>query len=152
MQSVALVLADCILQKVKSLPVHQKNYSKTALHTRKKIYYILSPMKISESIEAHMSAAVAAISQRNQATLPGFHKIIISPVINIFRIFKAKAFSFCLFLYGLDCHTGSPHFVMPDLIGHLPFIQAKEIPAYAGMTIKKAGLIHKFNIAYTSEL
>ena len=115
---------------------------------------------ISETIEAHQSAAVAAISQRNQATLPGFHKIIISPVINIFRIFKAKAFSFCLFLYGLDCHTGSPHFVMPDLIGHLPFIQAKEIPAVAcpepveraGTTIKKAGLIHKFNIAYTSEL
>ena len=106
-------------------------------------------MKISESIEAHQSAAVAAISQRNQATLPG-HLIFIS----VFRIFNrlAKAFGFCLFLYGLDCHAGSPHFVMPDLIGHLPFIQAKEIPAYAGMTIKKAGLIHKFNIAYTSEL
>ena len=102
MQSVGPVLADCILQKVKSLPVHQKKYSKTVFHTRKKIYYILSPMKISESIEAHMSAAVAAISQRNQATLPGFHKIIISPVINIFRIFKAKAFSFCLFLWPFN--------------------------------------------------
>ena len=109
-------------------------------------------MRISEYIEPHMSAAVAPLQQRDTATLPGFHKIIIFPVINIFRIFKAKVFSFCLFLYGLDCHTGSPHFVMPDLIGHLTFIQAKEIPAYAGMTIKKAGLIHKFNIAYTSEL
>ena len=106
---------------------------------------------ISETIEAHMSAAVAAISQRNQATLPGFHKIIISPVFNIFNRL-AKASGFCLYFYTLHCRTGFDHVVMPDLIGHLPFIQAKEIPAYAGMTIKKAGLIHKFNIAYTSEL
>ena len=54
-------------------------------------------MRISESIEAHMSAAVATISQQNQATLHGFHKIVISPVFNVFRVFKAKAFSFCLY-------------------------------------------------------
>ena len=53
----------------------------------------LLPMKISESIEAHMSAAVAAISQRNQATLPG-HLILI-PVHNVFN-HLAKAFGFCL--------------------------------------------------------
>ena len=53
----------------------------------------LLPMKISESIEAHMSSAVAAISQRNQATLPG-HLILI-PVHNVFN-HLAKAFGFCL--------------------------------------------------------
>ena len=53
-------------------------------------------MRISESIEAHMSAAVAAISQRNQATLPG-HLIFIP----VFRIFNrlAKASRFCLYFY-----------------------------------------------------
>jgi len=53
-------------------------------------------MKISDSIEAHMSAAVAAISQRNQATLPG-HLFLIS-VSNIFN-YLAKAFGFCLSFY-----------------------------------------------------
>jgi hypothetical protein len=74
-------------------------------------------MKISESIEAHLSAAVAAISQRNQATLPGFHKIIISPVFNIFRIFKAKAFRFCLFLYT----TGAAGKVLFGKLNELKF-------------------------------
>lgn len=56
---------------------------------------------ISETIEAHMSAAVATISQRNQAALPGFHKIIISPVFNIFNRL-AKAFGFCLFIWPFN--------------------------------------------------
>ena len=56
-------------------------------------------MKTSESIEAHTSAAVAAISQRNQATLPGFHKIFLSPVFSIFNRL-AKASGFCLFLFS----------------------------------------------------
>ena len=51
-------------------------------------------MKISESIEAHLSAAVAAISQRNQAALPG-HLIFIS-VIKVFNRL-AKASGFCLY-------------------------------------------------------
>jgi len=82
--------------------VLRKKYSKKHFQTRKKICYILAPMKISETIEAHMSAAVAAISQRNQATLPRFHKIFLSPVINVSRVFKAKAFSFCLFLWPFN--------------------------------------------------
>ncbi len=54
------------------------------------------PMKVSESIEAHLSAAVAGISQRNQATLPGFHKIFLISVFN--RLYHlAKAFGFCLY-------------------------------------------------------
>ena len=57
----------------------------------------MASMKISETIEAHMSAAVAAISQRNQATLPG-HLILI-PVLNVF-IRLAKAFGFCLSFYS----------------------------------------------------
>ncbi|MDD5942149.1 MAG: hypothetical protein PUC83_05825 [Fibrobacter sp.] len=53
-------------------------------------------MKVSESIEAHLSAAVAGISQRNQATLPGFHKIFLISVFN--RLYRlAKAFGFCLY-------------------------------------------------------
>ena len=51
-------------------------------------------MKISESIEAHMSTAVATISQRNQATLPG-HLIFI-PVFKVFNRL-AKASGFCLY-------------------------------------------------------
>jgi len=51
---------------------------------------------ISETIEAHMSAAVAGISQRNQATLPG-HLIFVS-VFNFFNRL-AKAFGFCLYFY-----------------------------------------------------
>ncbi|MBR6833263.1 MAG: hypothetical protein IKM81_07725 [Fibrobacter sp.] len=54
-------------------------------------------MKISDSIEAHLSAAVAAISQRNQAPLPG-HLILI-PVLNVF-IRLAKASGFCLSFYS----------------------------------------------------
>ena len=65
-------------------------------------YYIISPMRISESIEANMSTAVATISQRNQATLPGFHKIILSPIFNIFNRL-AKASGFCLYFYS-DFH------------------------------------------------
>jgi hypothetical protein len=65
-------------------------------------YYIMVPMKVSESIEAHLSAAVAGISQRNQATLPGFHKIFLISVFN--RLYRlAKAFGFCLYFY-LDFH------------------------------------------------
>ena len=42
-----------------------------------------------------MSAAVAGISQRNQATLPGFHKIFLISVFN--RLYRlAKASGFCL--------------------------------------------------------
>ena len=63
---------------------------------------------ISETIEAHMSAAVATISQRNQAALPGFHKIIISPVFNIFNRL-AKAFGFCLYFYVFRA-AGNAHF------------------------------------------
>ncbi|WP_178299488.1 hypothetical protein [Fibrobacter sp. UWT2] len=45
-----------------------------------------------------MSAAVAAISQRNQATLSGFHKIFLFTVfIRLYRL--AKAFGFCLYFY-----------------------------------------------------
>ena len=80
--------------------VLQKKYSKILFPSGKKIYYILVPMKISESIEAHLSTAVAAISQRNQATLPGFHKILISHVIKIFNRL-AKASGFCL--YFIPC-------------------------------------------------
>jgi len=55
-------------------------------------------MKISETIEAHMSAAVAAISQRNQATLSGFHNIFLISVFN--RLYRlAKASGFCLYFY-----------------------------------------------------
>ena len=56
-------------------------------------------MKISESIEAHLSTAVAAISQRNQATLPVRsigHLIFLIPVFN--RLYRlAKASGFCLY-------------------------------------------------------
>ena len=46
-----------------------------------------------------MSAAVAAISQRNQATLSGFHKIFLFTVfIRLYRL--AKAFGFCLYFYA----------------------------------------------------
>jgi hypothetical protein len=79
--------------------VTQKNYSKTLFHPWVKIYYILSPMKISESIEAHMSTAVAGISQRNQATLSGFHKISFFHIF--YRLYRlAKAFGFCLYFYA----------------------------------------------------
>ena len=58
-------------------------------------------MKISESIEAHLSTAVAAISQRNQATLPVRsigHLIFLIPVFN--RLYRlAKASGFCLYFY-----------------------------------------------------
>jgi hypothetical protein len=55
-------------------------------------------MKISESIEAHQSAAVAAISQRNQATLPGFHKIFLISVFNrLYRLAKASGFCLCFY-------------------------------------------------------
>lgn len=59
-------------------------------------YYIISPMRISESIEAHMSTAVATISQRNQATLPGH--LIFLPVSRVFNRL-AKASGFCLYFY-----------------------------------------------------
>jgi len=60
---------------------------------------MVSMYYISETIEAHMSAAVAGISQRNQATLPG-HLIFVS-VFNFFNRL-AKAFGFCLYFY---CHV-----------------------------------------------
>ncbi|WP_144265006.1 hypothetical protein [Fibrobacter sp. UWB5] len=56
-------------------------------------------MKISESIEAHMSTAVAGISQRNQVTLSGFHKISFFHIF--YRLYRlAKAFGFCLYFYA----------------------------------------------------
>ena len=59
-------------------------------------------MKISESIEAHQSAAVAAISQRNQAILPRLvieHPIFLISVFN--RLYRlAKASGFCLYFYA----------------------------------------------------
>jgi len=59
---------------------------------------------ISETIEAHMSAAVAGISQRNQATLPE-HLIFIS----VFKVFNrlAKASGFCLYFYPDFHYTAS---------------------------------------------
>ena len=96
-----------------------------------------------------MSTAVASHSQRNQATLPG-HLIFI-PVFKVFNRL-AKASGFCLYFYTKRLYN---HIVMPDLItiatcslllsgydprqrgGHLPFIQTKEIPAFAGMTIRR---------------
>ncbi len=96
-----------------------------------------------------MSTTVATISQRNQATLPG-HLIFI-PVFKVFNRL-AKASGFCLYFYSLYRRTGFCCFVMPDLIGHLLFIHTKEIPAYAGMTIKRADSIHTFNTAYASKL
>ena len=86
---------------------------------------------ISEPIVAHKSTAVAEFSQRDQATLPG-HLIFIP----VFRTFNrlAKASGFCLYFYPKRLYN---HIVMPDLIGHLPFIQTKEIPAFAGMTIRR---------------
>jgi hypothetical protein len=75
--------------------VYLKKYSNTLFQTRRKIYYIFNPMKISESIEAHLSTAVATISQRNQATRPEFHKIFLFSVF--YRLYHlAKAFGFCL--------------------------------------------------------
>jgi len=59
---------------------------------------------ISETIEAHQSAAVAAISQRNQATLPG-HLIFVS-VFNFFNRL-AKAFGFCLYFFPDFHYTAS---------------------------------------------
>ncbi|MDD7497793.1 MAG: hypothetical protein PUK29_05990 [Fibrobacter sp.] len=57
------------------------------------------PMKVSESIEAHLCSAVAAIAQRNQATLSGKisgHPIFLISVFN--RLYRlAKAFGFCLY-------------------------------------------------------
>lgn len=61
------------------------------------------PMKVSESIEAHLCSAVAAIAQRNQATLSGKvsgHPIFLISVFN--RLYRlAKAFGFCLYFYPL---------------------------------------------------
>ena len=52
-----------------------------------------------------MSAAVAAISQRNQATLSGFHKIFLISLYN--RLYQlAKAFGFCLYFYAIIKNSG----------------------------------------------
>ena len=103
----------------------------------------------SDSILAHTRTTVANLTQRGQATLPG-HLIFIS----VFKIFNrlAKASGFCLYFYTKRLYN---HIVMPDLItiatcslllsgydprqrgGHLPFIQTKEISAFAGMTIRR---------------
>jgi hypothetical protein len=92
-----LLLKRQILQKVKQRVLLKKS-SKIPLQHRIKNYYILSPMKTSESIEAHMSAAVAGISQRNQVTLSGFHKIFLFSVF--YRLYRlAKASGFCLYFY-----------------------------------------------------
>ncbi len=80
---------------------------------------------------AYKSTAVADFSQRNQATLPGHLNFI--PVSRFFNRL-AKASGFCLYFYTKRLYN---HIVMPDLIGHLPFIQTKEIPAFAGMTIRR---------------
>jgi hypothetical protein len=72
-------------------------------------YYIMVPMKVSESIEAHLCSAVAAIAQRNQATLSGKvsgHPIFLSFVFN--RLYRlAKAFGFCLYFYPDFHYTAS---------------------------------------------
>jgi NAD-dependent oxidoreductase involved in siderophore biosynthesis len=57
-------------------------------------------MKISESIEAHLCSAVAAISQRNQATLTKQvieHPICLTVFHRLYRLAKASGFclSFC---------------------------------------------------------
>ena len=87
--------AGCFYKKWN--PVHLKKYSKIHIHSGGLFCYILVPMKISESIEAHQSTAVAAISQRNQATLPG-HLIFNFPIFKIFNRL-AKASGFCLYFY-----------------------------------------------------
>lgn len=51
-----------------------------------------------------MSAAVAGISQRNQATLPG-HLVFVS-VFNFFNRL-AKAFGFCLYFFPDFHYTAS---------------------------------------------
>ncbi|WP_139299731.1 hypothetical protein [Fibrobacter sp. UWB11] len=57
-------------------------------------------MKISESIEAHLSSAVAAISQRNQATLSELvikHPIYFTVFHRLYHLYRlAKATGFCL--------------------------------------------------------
>ena len=85
----------------------------------------------SDSILAHTRTTVANLTRRGQATLPG-HLIFIS----VFKIFNrlAKASGFCLYFYTKRLYN---RIVMPDLIGHLPFIQTKEISAFAGMTIRR---------------
>lgn len=90
-----------VLQKMKH---NHQLFKKSENYIAKQapFYYIFSPMKISETIEAHMSVAVAAISQRNQATLPG-HLIFI-PVQNVFNC-SAKAFGFCLSFYSEKCYA-----------------------------------------------
>ena len=122
--------AGCFYKKWN--PVHLKKYSKIHIHSGGLFCYILVPMKISESIEAHQSTAVAAISQRNQATLPG-HLIFNFPIFKIFNRL-AKASGFCLYFYTKRLYN---HIVMPNLIGHLPFIQTKEIPALVAMRTKQ---------------
>lgn len=71
-------------------------------------------MRISESIEAHLSAAVESISQRNQETLPGHFVGLPSFLSIIIFLPMAKAFGFCLFLYTTGAagkfHFGKVHF------------------------------------------
>ena len=71
----------------------------------------MAPMKVSESIEAHLCSAVAAIAQRNQATLSGKtsgHLIFLISVFN--RLYRlAKAFGFCLYFYAFRAAIGA-HF------------------------------------------
>ena len=58
-------------------------------------------MKISESIEAHLCSAVAAISQRNQATLTKQvieHPICLTVFHRLYHLYRlAKATGFCLY-------------------------------------------------------
>ena len=60
-------------------------------------------MKISESIEAHLCSAVAAISQRNQATLSELvikHPIYFTVFHQLYSLYRqAKASSFCPSFY-----------------------------------------------------
>ncbi|MBQ7081684.1 MAG: hypothetical protein IJM92_18900 [Fibrobacter sp.] len=60
-------------------------------------------MKISESIEAHLSSAVAGISQRNQATLSKQvieHPIRLTVFHRLYHLYRlAKASGFCLSFY-----------------------------------------------------
>ena len=70
----------------------------------KRMETIIAAIQVATSIEAHLTGAVASISQRNQGVsiLQKFNDFS-------FSVFKAKAFRFCLFFYrdlissGRDC-------------------------------------------------
>ncbi len=70
---------------------------------------------IAHSIEAHLTGAVATISQRNQGVSEG---VGISVFDFSFLSFKAKAFRFCHFFCPLR-RLDRAGYVTPDLIGGL---------------------------------